>query len=102
VARELGKQAEIQQANLVRLQARREQPNLPAVSIPNLLNAALRLRPDRILLGKVRGGEAFDLLQAPKYRTFGHSQHDSREFGATCRFTIFDLCASRACPHVQV
>ena len=50
--------------NLVRLEARREQPSLPAITIRDLLKATLRLRPDRILLGEVRGGEAFDLLQA--------------------------------------
>ena len=52
------------QKNLVRLEARREQPGLPEVAIRDLLRTTLRLRPDRILLGEVRGGEAFDLLQA--------------------------------------
>jgi pilus assembly protein CpaF len=50
--------------NLVRFEARREQPGLSAVTIRDLLRATLRHRPDRILLGEVRGGEAFDLLQA--------------------------------------
>jgi pilus assembly protein CpaF len=56
--------------NLLRLEARRaqapigqEQP-LPAVTIADLLRASLRHRPDRILVGEVRGAEAFDLLQA--------------------------------------
>jgi pilus assembly protein CpaF len=56
--------------NLVRLEARRAQPGLPAVTQRDLLRASLRLRPDRILLGEVRGGEAFDLLQA---MNTGHS-----------------------------
>ena len=57
--------AEIQvcKDNLVRLEARREQNGLPAVTIRDLLKATLRHRPDRIILGEIRGGEAFDLLQ---------------------------------------
>lgn len=57
--------AEIQlhKDNLIRLEARREQDRLPAVTIRELLKATLRHRPDRIILGEIRGGEAFDLLQ---------------------------------------
>ena len=48
--------AEIQlaQENLVRFEARREQNGLPAVAIRDLLKAALRHRPDRIVLGEIR------------------------------------------------
>lgn len=49
--------------NLVRFEARRQQAGLPAVTIRDLLKASLRHRPDRILLGEIRGAEAFDLLQ---------------------------------------
>ncbi|HEV3482604.1 MAG TPA: ATPase, T2SS/T4P/T4SS family, partial [Candidatus Acidoferrales bacterium] len=57
--------AEIQMAqpNLVRFEARQAQTGVPAVAIRDLLKAALRHRPDRIILGEIRGGEAFDLLQ---------------------------------------
>jgi pilus assembly protein CpaF len=57
--------AELQlaQANLVRFEARREQNGLPPIAIRDLLKASLRHRPDRIILGEIRGGEAFDLLQ---------------------------------------
>jgi len=60
----------IEKPNLVRFEARRvQQPlgqeaPLPAVTIADLLRATLRHRPDRILVGEVRGAEAFDLLQA--------------------------------------
>jgi pilus assembly protein CpaF len=51
------------QDNLVRFEARQPQNGRPAVSIRDLLKASLRHRPDRIILGEIRGGEAFDLLQ---------------------------------------
>lgn len=57
--------AELQlcQSNLVRFEARREVNGLAAVPIRDLLKASLRHRPDRIILGEIRSGEAFDLLQ---------------------------------------
>lgn len=55
---------QLEKPNLVRFEARREQPGIPAVTIRDLVRATLRHRPDRIVLGEVRGGEAFDLLQA--------------------------------------
>lgn len=52
-------------ANLVRLEAR--QPNLEGengISIRDLIRSSLRMRPDRIVVGEVRGAEALDMLQA--------------------------------------
>lgn len=51
--------------NLVRLEARNE--NLEgenAVTIRQLIRTALRMRPDRIIVGEVRGPEVLDMLQA--------------------------------------
>jgi pilus assembly protein CpaF len=51
------------QDNLVRFEARQPQNGVPAITIRDLLKASLRHRPDRLILGEIRGGEAFDLLQ---------------------------------------
>jgi pilus assembly protein CpaF len=54
----------VRKDNLVRMEARREQSGIPSVTIRDLLKASLRHRPDRIIVGEIRGGEALDLLQA--------------------------------------
>lgn len=52
-------------ANLVRLEARNANTEGKlAITIRDLIRASLRMRPDRILIGEIRGAEAIDLLQA--------------------------------------
>ncbi|MDO4677284.1 MAG: ATPase, T2SS/T4P/T4SS family [Eubacteriales bacterium] len=51
--------------NLVRLEAKMANVDGGAsVTIRDLIRTALRMRPDRIIVGEVRGGEAMDMLQA--------------------------------------
>ena len=56
---------QLQQPHVVALEAR--PPGLEGnrqISQRDLLRNALRMRPDRVIVGEVRGGEAFDMLQA--------------------------------------
>lgn len=55
----------LRQRHVIRLEAR--PPNIEgkgAISIRDLVRNSLRMRPDRIVIGECRGGEALDMLQA--------------------------------------
>ena len=51
--------------NLVRLETRNaNMEGVTAITIRDLIRSALRMHPDRIIVGECRGAEAFDMLQA--------------------------------------
>ena len=100
----------IAQPNLVRFEARRlqaplgQEAPLPAVTIADLVRATLRYRPDRIIVGEVRGAEAFDLLQA---LNTGHQGaistiHANSAEQALTRLAHCVLTANVGLPHASV
>jgi pilus assembly protein CpaF len=96
--------------NVLRFEARRaqaplgqEQP-LPPVTIADLVRASLRHRPDRILVGEVRGAEAFDLLQALNTGHLGSltTIHANSAEQALTRLVHCVLTANVGLPHRSV
>ncbi len=96
--------------NLLRLEARRAQAPLgqeaplPPVTIADLLRATLRHRPDRILVGEVRGAEAFDLLQALNTGHLGSLStiHANSAEQALVRLAHCVLTANVGLPHHSI
>lgn len=81
--------------NCIRLEAKPAIDEAPAVTLRDLVKASLRHRPDRIILGEVRGAEAFDLLQAINT---GHGGTLSTIHAPNPLFALhrFALCAMQA------
>ena len=70
------------------------------VTIRELLRATLRMRPDRIVIGEIRGGEALDLIQA---MTSGHrgclsTVHATLPFDTLSRLETMALMSDVAVP----
>jgi pilus assembly protein CpaF len=96
--------------NLLRFEARRAQIPLgqelplPAVTIADLVRATLRHRPDRIIVGEVRGREAFDLLQALNTGHLGSltTIHGNSAGQALTRLAHCVLMADVGLPHPSI
>jgi pilus assembly protein CpaF len=75
----------LQQPHVVRLETRPPISRARAKSTQRaLVRNALRMRPDRIILGEVRGAEALDMLQAMNTGHEGsHGHHSLRTRRAT-------------------
>ncbi len=75
---------QLQQPHVVRLETR---PNSlegkGEVTQRELVRNALRMRPDRIIIGEVRGGEAFDMLQAMNTATTAACRRSTPTIPAT-------------------
>jgi pilus assembly protein CpaF len=95
----------LRQQHVVRLEAR--PPNLEGsgeVTIRMLVRNALRMRPDRIVVGEVRGGEALDLLQALNTGHEGSLStiHANSPADALRRLETLALMADTGLPHAAV
>ena len=95
----------LRQRHVVRLEAR--PPNLEGsgeVTIRQLVRNALRMRPDRIVVGEVRGGEALDLLQALNTGHDGSlsTVHANSPADALRRVETLALMAGVGLPHAAV
>lgn len=93
------------QPHVVRLEAR--PPNAEgagAVSVRQLVRTALRMRPDRVVVGEVRGGEALDMLQALNTGHDGSlsTVHANGAADALTRLETLVLLASSGLPLVAV
>ncbi len=75
--------------NLVRLETRNaNMESVKPITIRDLVKTSLRMRPDRIIVGEVRGGECLDVLQA--YNT-GHDGSISTGHANSCADMISRL-----------
>jgi pilus assembly protein CpaF len=95
----------LRQAHVVRLESR--PPSLDGrgeVTIRALVRNALRMRPDRIVVGEVRGGEALDLLQALNTGHEGSLStiHANSPADALARLETLALMAGVGLPHAVV
>ena len=100
----------LEKPNYVRFEARKGRAPfggtapLPPVTIADLLRATLRHRPDRIIVGEVRGAEAFDLLQALNTGHLGSMTtiHSNSAEQALTRLAHCVVSGTAGLPHASV
>ena len=95
----------LRQRHVVRLESRPASlEGRGEVTIRQLVRNALRMRPDRIVVGEVRGGEALDLLQALNTGHDGSlsTVHANSPEDALRRLETLALMADVALPHAAV
>ena len=95
----------IDRPHVVRLEARPASlEGSGAVTIRELVRNALRMRPDRLIVGEVRGGEALDLLQAMNTGHDGSltTVHANTPAGALRRLEMLALLGGVELPHSVV
>jgi pilus assembly protein CpaF len=91
--------------HVVRLEARPASPDgLEAVTIRELLHAALRMRPDRLVVGECRGSETLDMVQAMNTGHDGSLStcHANGPIDALRRIETMSLMADVALPLTAV
>jgi pilus assembly protein CpaF len=92
---------QIQRDHVISLESRQpDRYGRGAVGIRELFRSSLRLRPDRIIIGEVRGGEALDMIQA---MTSGHggsmgTLHANNPFDALNRLETMALMSKVELP----
>ncbi len=95
---------QIQSKNCVRLESRIARTSNSPITIEDLLKNALRMRPNRIIIGECRGAEAWDMLLA---MNTGHSgsmttMHANSSFDALRRLESMIMRTNPDAPHRMV
>ncbi|WP_284310861.1 P-type DNA transfer ATPase VirB11 [Labrys miyagiensis] len=92
------------QPNWVQLIASKGDQGRAKVQMPQLLETAMRLRPDRLFMGEVRGAEAFTYLQALNTGHSGSSgtTHANNPWGAYERLAMAALMANMNMPKADL
>jgi len=96
---------QLQQDHVVRLETKFPNPNgSGGVNMRDLVRNSLRMRPERIIVGEVRGGEALDMLQAMNTGHDGSitTLHANTSRDALSRLETMTMMAGLDLPAIQI